>query len=64
MSIIYPKRYEPQPPIEIVLDISTIHELIYRLKTFHPDACDDDYIGTFIKRLEDEVEEYYNQPTC
>jgi len=59
MGIIYPKRYEPQPPIEIVLDISTIHELIYRLKTFHPKACNDDYIGTLVEILEDKVEEYY-----
>lgn len=53
---------EGEPDIITYMDISTAHEIILRLKNFHPDAYDDDYIGTLAKILEEEIEAYYNPP--
>lgn len=50
-----------EPDIMTWMDIGTAHELIARLKR-HPDAYDDDYIGTFAEILEAEIESYYNPP--
>lgn len=50
-----------EPDIITWMDIGTAHEIITRLKKY-PDACNDDYIGTFIAILEGEIDAYYNPP--